>query len=97
MKNLSKNKEALELSKQFIAQGFSQLKKDNPKYYESLQPVMYSKNVPSFILKYFQRKKDRIELEISLEEVMKKTWLNKGQINYLFNKGKTLSDMLNMK
>jgi hypothetical protein len=29
--------------------------------------------------------------------VMKKTWLNKGQINYLFNKGKTLSDMLNMK
>ncbi len=96
MRNLEKNKQALELSKQFVLEWFKKLRKDNPEYYNSLQDVMFWKNVPSFLLKYFQRTKDRLDVDMSMQEVMEKTWLNKGQVNYLFRKWYTLSDMLNM-
>lgn len=97
MKNLQKNKEVLELSKKFVIQGFKKLKKENPEYYETVRAIMYDKNVPSCLLKYFQRTLNTIDVSLSWEELIKESGLTKGQIKVLQKKWYSKSEILSMK
>ncbi len=98
MKNSEKTKIAMELSKEFIADWFKKIRKKNPELYESINGVMFNKNIPSRLLKYFQRIDERLYIEDKFNEATKKTWMPRWQIDYLFRKKwMTFSEILRMK
>lgn len=86
--------ELVELCKLFISKWFKDLKKKGE--YWRYKEVMYWKNTPDFMIKYFDRYLDKLEAQKLINNVVEKTTLTEKQVRLKLRYWQTLSKILSL-
>ena len=87
-------KELLELSREFIREGFKDMKArwECNEYKE----ILAGKNIPDFMIKYFDRYIDKLEAKQVILNILDKTTLDEKQIKSKLINWYTLSNILSL-